>query len=135
MTPPLLTQRSRDELIADLYDRHAAGLFAYCRDQLGDPETAGATVLAVLTAVSSVEPPRAALYALARREFARRDVVYSPPLSGTSPGPTRSPRSSSGSCATCARTSARCCTCPACARWTSSRCPGCSTWPPTPPTS
>ncbi|MFC6406852.1 hypothetical protein [Planobispora longispora] len=86
MTPPLLTQRSRDELIADLYDRHAAGLFAYCRDQLGDPETAGATVLAVLTAVSSVEPPRAALYALARREFARRDVVYSPPLSGTSPG-------------------------------------------------
>ncbi|MBG0832220.1 sigma-70 family RNA polymerase sigma factor [Planomonospora sp. ID67723] len=85
MTQPLLGQRSRSELIAELYDRHAAGLFAYCHDQLGDPGTAGATLAAVLNAVSSTEPPRAALYALARRELLRRDVVYSPPSSGADP--------------------------------------------------
>ena len=45
------------------------------------------------------------------------------------PAPTRRPPSSSGSCATCARTSARSCTCPACARWTPPSSPGCSTWP------
>ncbi|MFC7648105.1 hypothetical protein ACFQX6_52285 [Streptosporangium lutulentum] len=37
MTQPLLAaQRSRGDLIAELYDRHATGLFAYCHDQLGD---------------------------------------------------------------------------------------------------
>ncbi|MFF5212826.1 hypothetical protein [Streptosporangium sp. NPDC000396] len=79
MTQPLIGQRSRGELIAELYDRHAAGLFAYCHDQLGDPGSAADVLVAVLTAVPDVEPPRAALYALARREIYRRDVLYTPP--------------------------------------------------------
>ncbi|MER5419630.1 hypothetical protein [Streptosporangium roseum] len=85
MTQPLLGQRSRGELIAELYDRHAAGLFAYCHDQLGDPGSAVAALVAVLTAVPDVEPPRAALYAFARREIHLRDVVHAPPAAGADP--------------------------------------------------
>ncbi|MER5322119.1 hypothetical protein [Streptosporangium roseum] len=85
MTQPLLGQRSRGELIAELYDRHAAGLFAYCHDQLGDPGSAAAALVAVLTAVPDVEPPRAALYAFARREVHLRDVVHAPPAAGADP--------------------------------------------------
>ncbi|MFD1936102.1 hypothetical protein ACFSKW_31995 [Nonomuraea mangrovi] len=80
MTHPLTDQRSREDLIAELYDRHAAGLFAYCADQLGDPGSASDALDAVLSSVPSVEPPRAALYALARREIFRRDIVYAPPV-------------------------------------------------------
>ncbi|WP_405141308.1 hypothetical protein OG589_30220 [Sphaerisporangium sp. NBC_01403] len=76
MTPSLIDQRPRGELIAELYDRHAAGLFAYCHDQLGDTASAADALTAVLTNVPVVEPPRAALYALARREIYRRDVAY-----------------------------------------------------------
>ncbi|SDL49179.1 RNA polymerase sigma factor [Nonomuraea jiangxiensis] len=79
MSQPLTGQRPRAELVAELYDRHAAGLFAYCADQLGDPGSASDVLLAVLTGVPDAEPPRAALYALARREIHRRDIVYSPP--------------------------------------------------------
>jgi hypothetical protein len=64
----LTGQRSRSELIAELYERHAAGLFAYCHDQLGESTSAGDAVVAVFTGVPTVEPPpRAALYALAHR--------------------------------------------------------------------
>ncbi|WP_157250766.1 sigma-70 family RNA polymerase sigma factor [Nonomuraea typhae] len=80
MTQPLTDQRARTTLIAELYDRHATGLFAYCADQLGDPGAAGYTLVAVLSSVPAQPPPRAALYAFARREIQRRDVVYSPPL-------------------------------------------------------
>ncbi|MGW4475784.1 hypothetical protein ACWENQ_39460 [Nonomuraea sp. NPDC004354] len=80
MTHPLTDQRSREDLVAELYDRHAAGLFAYCADQLGDPGSASDALEAVLSSVPSVEPPRAALYALARREIYRRDIVYAPPV-------------------------------------------------------
>ncbi|MFK4036653.1 RNA polymerase sigma factor [Nonomuraea wenchangensis] len=79
MSQPLTDQRPRAELIAELYDRHAAGLFAYCADQLGDLGSASDVLLAVLNAVPAAEPPRAALYAFARREIHRRDVVYAPP--------------------------------------------------------
>ncbi|MCK2212856.1 hypothetical protein MF672_003440 [Actinomadura sp. ATCC 31491] len=79
MSQPLTDQRPRAELIAELYDRHAAGLFAYCADQLGDLGSASDVLLTVLNAVPATEPPRAALYALARRELHRRDVVYAPP--------------------------------------------------------
>ncbi|WP_433244443.1 hypothetical protein ACQPYK_41635 [Streptosporangium sp. CA-135522] len=79
MPQPLLGQHTRGELIAELYDRHAAGLFAYCHDQIGDPDSAAAALVAVLTAVPDVEPPRAALYAFARREIYLRDVRYAPP--------------------------------------------------------
>ncbi|QYC44656.1 hypothetical protein Nocox_35485 [Nonomuraea coxensis DSM 45129] len=79
MSQPLTDQRPRAELIAELYDRHAAGLFAYCADQLGDLGSASDVLLAVLNAVPAAEPPRAALYAFARREILRRDVVYAPP--------------------------------------------------------
>ncbi|MEO3870402.1 hypothetical protein ABGB18_16435 [Nonomuraea sp. B12E4] len=79
MSQPLTGQRPRAEVIAELYDRHAAGLFAYCADQLGDPGSASDVLVSVLTGVSGDEPPRAALYAFARREIHRRDVVYSPP--------------------------------------------------------
>ncbi|MET8333927.1 hypothetical protein [Streptosporangium canum] len=85
MTQPLLGQRSRGELIAELYDRHAAGLFAYCHDQLGDPGSAAAALVAVLTAVPDIEPPRAALYAFARREIHLRDVVHAPPAADADP--------------------------------------------------
>ncbi|GAA4227459.1 DNA-directed RNA polymerase specialized sigma24 family protein [Streptosporangium album] len=85
MPQPLLGQRTRGELIAELYDRHAAGLFAYCHDQLGDSGSASAALAAVLDAVPDVEPPRAALYASARREIYLRDVVYAPPAAGTDP--------------------------------------------------
>ncbi|GAA3420244.1 hypothetical protein [Streptosporangium vulgare] len=78
MTQPLLGQRSRVELIAELYDRHAAGLFAYSHDQLGNADSASDVLVAVLSGVSDAEPPRAALYALARREIFLRDIVYSP---------------------------------------------------------
>ena len=75
MTASLMgQQRSRGELIAQLYERHAAGLFAYCHDQLGDPDSASDAVTAVFTQIPAAEPPRAALYALARREILRRDV-------------------------------------------------------------
>ena len=75
MTASLMgQQRSRGELIAQLYERHAAGLFAYCHDQLGDPDSASDAVTAVFTQIPAAEPPRAALYALARREIFRRDV-------------------------------------------------------------
>ncbi|WP_214409482.1 hypothetical protein [Sphaerisporangium fuscum] len=79
MTQPLIDQRSRSELVAELYDRHAAGLFAYCHDQLGDTASAADALTAVLANVPALEPPRAALYALARREIYRRDVAYSFP--------------------------------------------------------
>ncbi|GAA3004556.1 hypothetical protein [Streptosporangium longisporum] len=85
MTQPLLGQRSRTELIAELYDRHAAGLFAYAHDQLGDAGSASDVLVAVLSNVSDTEPPRAALYALARREIYQRDIVYSPPVTGLDP--------------------------------------------------
>ncbi|MGC5011086.1 hypothetical protein ACLQ2R_10020 [Streptosporangium sp. DT93] len=85
MTPPLLGQRSRAELIAELYDRHAAGLFAYAHDQLGDAGSASDVLVAVLSNVLDTEPPRAALYALARRAIYQRDIVYSPPLTGLDP--------------------------------------------------
>ncbi|WP_271221363.1 hypothetical protein [Streptosporangium carneum] len=93
MTPPILGQRSRGELITELYDNHAAGLFAYCHDQLGDPDSAAAVLTAVFATVSptesqdAAEPPRAALYALARREIQHRDVVYAPPAPGADPVP------------------------------------------------
>ena len=76
MTPSLIDRRPRSELVAELYDRHAAGLFAYCHDQLGDPAAASDALACVLANVPDVEPPRAALYALARREIYRRDVTY-----------------------------------------------------------
>ncbi|MBX6384838.1 MAG: hypothetical protein IRZ07_18025, partial [Microbispora sp.] len=80
MTPPRTGQRSRSELIAELYERHAAGLFAYCHDQLGETASAADAVVAVFTTVPTTEPPsRAALYALARREIYRRDVSYALP--------------------------------------------------------
>ncbi|GGO05104.1 hypothetical protein GCM10010116_10260 [Microbispora rosea subsp. aerata] len=80
MTAPLTGQRSRSELIAELYERHAAGLFAYCHDQLGQTASAADAVVAVFTIVPTAEPPsRAALYALARREIYRRDVSYALP--------------------------------------------------------
>ncbi|MEU4538553.1 hypothetical protein AB0G15_27270 [Streptosporangium sp. NPDC023825] len=85
MTQPLLGQRSRVELIAELYDRHAAGLFAYSHDQLGNADSASDVLVAVLSGVSDAEPPRAALYALARREIFLRDIVYSPPAVGLDP--------------------------------------------------
>jgi DNA-directed RNA polymerase specialized sigma24 family protein len=79
VTPSLIDHRPRGELVAELYDRHAAGLFAYCHDQLGDTTSAADALVAVLTSVPAVEPPRAALYALARREIYRRDVAYALP--------------------------------------------------------
>ncbi|WP_436759994.1 hypothetical protein [Streptosporangium sp. V21-05] len=85
MTQPLLGQRSRVELIAELYDRHAAGLFAYSHDQLGNADSASDVLVAVLSGVSDAEPPRAALYALARREIFLRDIVYAPAAIGLDP--------------------------------------------------
>ncbi|MGW0807069.1 hypothetical protein [Nonomuraea sp. NPDC002799] len=79
MSQPLTDQRPRAQLIAELYDRHAAGLFAYCADQLGDLGSASDVLASVLSGVPVAEPPRAALYAFARREIHRRDIVYSPP--------------------------------------------------------
>jgi DNA-directed RNA polymerase specialized sigma24 family protein len=81
VTPSLTGQRSRSELIAELYERHAAGLFAYCHDQLGEMTSASDAVVAVFTGVPIAEPPqRAALYALARREIYRRDISYALPF-------------------------------------------------------
>jgi DNA-directed RNA polymerase specialized sigma24 family protein len=84
VTHSITEQRSRPELVAELYDRHAAGLFAYCADQLGDLGSAGDVLVAVLGGVPMTggqpAPPRAALYAFARREIHRRDVVYAPPV-------------------------------------------------------
>lgn len=79
VTTPLTDARPRAAVVAELYDRHAAGLFAYCHDQLGDTTSAGHALAAVFTRVPAVEPPRAALYALARREVYRRDVAYAFP--------------------------------------------------------
>ncbi|MFF4127689.1 hypothetical protein ACFYYP_29535 [Microbispora rosea] len=80
MTAPLTGLRSRSELIAELYERHAAGLFAYCHDQLGETASAADAVVAVFTTAPAAEPPsRGALYALARREIYRRDVSYALP--------------------------------------------------------
>ncbi|WP_188191528.1 RNA polymerase sigma factor [Nonomuraea sp. SYSU D8015] len=79
MSQPLTDQRPRAELIAELYDRYAAGLFAYCADQLGDLGSASDVLASVLSGIPDTEPPRAALYAFARREIHRRDVVYAPP--------------------------------------------------------
>ncbi|MEV0827541.1 RNA polymerase sigma factor [Nonomuraea rubra] len=79
MSQSLTDQRHRAELIAELYDLHAAGLFAYCADQLGDLGSASDVLVAVLSSVPATAPPRAALYAFARREIHRRDIVYSPP--------------------------------------------------------
>ncbi|TDD35091.1 sigma-70 family RNA polymerase sigma factor, partial [Nonomuraea terrae] len=79
MTQPITDQRPRAELIAELYDLHAAGMFAYCADQLGDLGSASDVLAAVFSRVPAVAPPRAALYAFARREIHRRDVLYSPP--------------------------------------------------------
>nr|WP_311132108.1 hypothetical protein [Nonomuraea gerenzanensis]SBP00562.1 Basic proline-rich protein precursor [Nonomuraea gerenzanensis] len=79
MSQSLTDQRQRAELIAELYDLHAAGLFAYCADQLGDLGSASDVLVAVLSGVPATTPPRAALYAFARREIHRRDVVYAPP--------------------------------------------------------
>ncbi|MFD2349164.1 hypothetical protein ACFSTC_06855 [Nonomuraea ferruginea] len=79
MTHPLTDQRSRREQIAELYDGHAAGLFVYCADQLGDLGSAADVLESVLTSAPE-DPPRAALYAFARREIHRRDVVYAPPV-------------------------------------------------------
>ena len=69
MSQPLTGQRPRAEVIAELYDRHAAGLFAYCADQLGDLGSASDVLASVLAAVPDTTPPRAALYAFARREI------------------------------------------------------------------
>ncbi|MGN9839117.1 hypothetical protein ACTMTI_13445 [Nonomuraea sp. H19] len=80
MSQPLTDQRPRAELVAELYDQHATGLFAYCADQLGDLGSASDVLVSVLSAVPATEPPRAALYALARREIHRRDIVYAPPM-------------------------------------------------------
>ncbi|MEV0594057.1 hypothetical protein [Nonomuraea cavernae] len=80
MTQPLTDQRPRADLVTELYDRHAAGLFAYCADQLGDHGSAADALATVLSGVSATVPPRAALYAFARREIHRRDVVYAPPV-------------------------------------------------------
>ncbi|MEV6866968.1 hypothetical protein AB0M44_39000 [Streptosporangium subroseum] len=85
MTQPLLAQRSRGDLIAELYDRHATGLFAYCHDQLGDAASAADALTSVLAVVTAENPPRAALYALARREIHQRDVVYAPLSVGADP--------------------------------------------------
>ncbi|MFI6479760.1 RNA polymerase sigma factor [Nonomuraea sp. NPDC050663] len=63
-----------------LYHEHAAGLFAYCADQLGDQGSALDALMAVMAREAERPPPRAALYALARREIHRRDVVYAPPV-------------------------------------------------------
>ncbi|GLX01750.1 hypothetical protein [Microtetraspora sp. NBRC 16547] len=80
MTTPLTGQRTRSELIAELYERHAAGLFAYCHDQLGETSSAADAVVSVFTGVpTDPSPARAALYALARREIYRRDVSYALP--------------------------------------------------------
>lgn len=79
MSQSLTDQRQRAELIAELYDLHAAELFAYCADQLGDLGSASDVLVAVLSSVPATAPPRAALYAFARREIHRRDIVYSPP--------------------------------------------------------
>ncbi|MFF4775062.1 hypothetical protein ACFY05_19600 [Microtetraspora fusca] len=80
MTTPLTGQRSRSELIAELYERHAAGLFAYCHDQLGETSSAADAVVSIFTGVpTDPSPARAALYALARREIYRRDVSYALP--------------------------------------------------------
>ncbi|WP_062435986.1 RNA polymerase sigma factor [Herbidospora daliensis] len=79
MTTPLTGQRSRSDLIAELYERHAAGLFAYCHDQLGETASAADALVAVLTGVLPTDPPRAALFSLARREIYRRDVSYAMP--------------------------------------------------------
>ncbi|GAA0417446.1 hypothetical protein Acor_20710 [Acrocarpospora corrugata] len=79
MTQPLTGHRSRSDLIAELYERHAAGLFAYCHDQLGETASAADALVSVLTSVPGSEPQRAALYALARREIYRRDVSYALP--------------------------------------------------------
>ncbi|NJP90281.1 hypothetical protein HCN51_12610 [Nonomuraea sp. FMUSA5-5] len=79
MSQSLTDQRRRAEVIAELYDLHAAGLFAYCADQLGDLGSASDVLVAVLGGVPATPPPRAALYAFARREIHRRDIVYSPP--------------------------------------------------------
>ncbi|SDH76648.1 DNA-directed RNA polymerase specialized sigma subunit, sigma24 family [Sinosporangium album] len=78
MAHPLTGRRSRGDLIAELYDRHGTGLFAYCLDQLGDPDTAAEALLAVFANLPPAEPPRASLYAAARREILRRDVVRAP---------------------------------------------------------
>ncbi|MEV0346486.1 hypothetical protein AB0H88_12015 [Nonomuraea sp. NPDC050680] len=101
MTDLLTDHPSRAQLIAELYDRYAAGLFAYCADQLGDHGSAADALVSVLgsaadawasargsgaTASTSAHaggqgapPARAALFAFARREIQRRDVVYAPP--------------------------------------------------------
>ncbi|GAB1821990.1 RNA polymerase sigma factor [Herbidospora sp. RD11066] len=79
MTTPLTGQRSRSDLIAELYERHAAGLFAYCHDQLGETASAADALVAVLAGVPPTDPPRAALFSLARREIYRRDVSYAMP--------------------------------------------------------
>ncbi|MFG1974610.1 hypothetical protein ACGFJC_35225 [Nonomuraea fuscirosea] len=79
MSQPLTDQRQRAELIAELYDLYAAGLFAYCADQLGDLGSASDVLVTVLTSVPATVPPRAAIYAFARREIHRRDITYSPP--------------------------------------------------------
>ncbi|WP_062349437.1 RNA polymerase sigma factor [Herbidospora yilanensis] len=79
MTTPLTGQRSRSDLIAELYERHAAGLFAYCHDQLGETASAADALVAVFTGVPPTDPPRAALFSLARREIYRRDVSYAMP--------------------------------------------------------
>ncbi|MEU4229668.1 hypothetical protein AB0F17_35680 [Nonomuraea sp. NPDC026600] len=78
MTHSLTDHPSRAELIAELYDRYAAGLFAYCADQLGDHGSAADALVSVLSGVPATPPPRAALFAFARREILRRDVVYAP---------------------------------------------------------
>ncbi|MBT2231184.1 hypothetical protein [Nonomuraea sp. NEAU-A123] len=78
MTHSLTDHPSRAELIAELYDRYAAGLFAYCADQLGDHGSAADALVSVLSSVPAAPPPRAALFAFARREIHRRDVVYAP---------------------------------------------------------
>lgn len=79
MSQTINDQRRRAELIAELYDLYAAGLFAYCADQLGDLGSASDVLVSVLTSVPAPTPPRAALYAFARREIHRRNIVYSPP--------------------------------------------------------
>ncbi|MFG1686467.1 hypothetical protein ACGFNP_40320 [Nonomuraea sp. NPDC049269] len=78
MTHSLTDHPSQAELIAELYDRYAAGLFAYCADQLGDHGSAADALVSVLSSVPATPPPRAALFAFARREIHRRDVVYAP---------------------------------------------------------
>ncbi len=90
MTQPLTGQRSQREPISELYDRHAAELFVYCYDQLGDSGAAADVLITVLVGAPPTERSRASLYALARREIGRRDVRTPPPATDSATRPATS---------------------------------------------